>query len=127
MKYKGLKYTKEFEFHIGKEWVGTDVEIEEGEDIDEVYRQVKAKVHQMVTGYLPEPMAVRPIPVPQQLGPREIKVDKVPEEERVSKLIEDLNTCTSIKVLESYKLIAKLNPSVQAAYDLKLKELTEGK
>lgn len=121
MKYKGLKYTKEFEFHIGKEWVGTDVEIEEGDDLDEVFRQVKAKVHQLVTGSIPESQPT------QQAPPREIKVDKVPEEERVSKLIEDLNTCTSVKILESYKLIAKLNPAVQAAYDLKLKELTEVK
>jgi len=117
MKYKSLKYTKEFEFHIGKEWVGTDVEIEEGEDVDEVFRKVKAKVHQMVTGTSPEP----PITA---MPPREIKVEKIPEEERVTRLIEDLNTCTNLKVLESYKLIAKLNPSVQAAYDMKYKELT---
>lgn len=119
MKYKSLKYTKEFEFHIGKEWVGTDVEIEEGDDLDEVFRQVKAKVHQLVTGSTPESQPT------QQAPPREIKVDKVPEEERVSKLIEDIRSCKELKVLESYRLIAKQHHCLQQAYDLKLKELTE--
>lgn len=119
MKYKGLKYTKEFEFHIGKEWLGTDVEIEEGDDLDEVFRQVKAKVHQLVTGSNPESQPT------QQAPPREIKVEKEPVEERVKRIMDDINSCVEVKVLESYRLIAKQHHCLQQAYDLKLKELTD--
>lgn len=126
MKYKSLKYTKEFEFHIGKEWVGTDVEIEEGDDLDEVFRQVKAKVHQLVTGSNPESQPT------QQVPPREIKVDKVPEEERLAAMLRDILSCTELAKpngLLSFEAFVKLanKPDITAAYDLKLKELTEGK
>jgi hypothetical protein len=40
----------------------------------------------------------------------------------VDKMIADINSCKELKVLESYKLIAKSNPAFQEAYDNKLKE-----
>lgn len=39
-------------------------------------------------------------------------------------LIFDINSCTELKVLETYHLLAKKNPSIQEAYDKKLKELS---
>lgn len=38
-------------------------------------------------------------------------------------IIRDLNTCKNLKTLESYKFIAKQNPSIQEAYDKKYNEL----
>lgn len=38
-------------------------------------------------------------------------------------LVEQISSCTELKVLESYRLIAKTSPECQKAYDNKLKEL----
>lgn len=38
-------------------------------------------------------------------------------------IIDGINSCTELKVLESYALIAKNYPNIKAAYDNKLKEL----
>lgn len=38
-------------------------------------------------------------------------------------LIDQIESCTQIKVLESYRLIAKTSPVSQQAYDNKLKQL----
>jgi Tfp pilus assembly protein PilO len=46
-----------------------------------------------------------------------------PEKTAIESLIEDINTCTEIKVLESYRLIAKSKPELQTAYDNHLKKL----
>lgn len=101
-------------------------------DPGETYEEAVVKAHQQIVASFEEiwPFAnldtgFGPGVQPSQQTPlSEIKVEKIPEEERVRKLIDDLNTCTTLKVLESYKLIAKLNPTVQAAYDMKYKELT---
>ena len=45
---------------------------------------------------------------------------KETQEERI---IKDLGTCKELKVLETYSLLAKNNPKIQEAYNLKLKEL----
>lgn len=61
---------------------------------------------------------------------RGVKVrDISPEESRLSatqSIINDINTCKEVKVLESYRLIAKSNPEIQTAYDNKLKLLNNG-
>ena len=48
---------------------------------------------------------------------------KSPKESAQTDMIAAINSCTDIKVLESYRLIAKSNPEFQEAYDKKLKEL----
>jgi hypothetical protein len=40
------------------------------------------------------------------------------------RLITDINTCTELKVLKSYELLAKKYPKVKEAYELKLNFLT---
>lgn len=40
-------------------------------------------------------------------------------------IIEGIYSCQEIKVLESYSLIAKNNPKIQEAYDLKLQSLLQ--
>ena len=39
-------------------------------------------------------------------------------------IIRDISSVTDLKVLESYKLIAKNNPNIQTAYDNQLNKLT---
>lgn len=45
------------------------------------------------------------------------------EKEQPKSLLEQIESCTEVKVLESYRLIAKTKPECQEAYDKKLKEL----
>jgi hypothetical protein len=41
-----------------------------------------------------------------------------------SALIADVKSCKEIKVLETYRLLAKKDPEIQAAYEAKMDELT---
>lgn len=41
-------------------------------------------------------------------------------------IIDQINSCTEVKVLESYKIIAKSKVEIQEAYDNKLKQLQNG-
>ncbi len=41
-------------------------------------------------------------------------------------LIQDINSCTELKVLQSYQLIVKSKPEFQEAYNNKLKKLQNG-
>lgn len=49
-------------------------------------------------------------------------IAKLTQEE---KIIMDIHTCTDIKTLRSYKLIAKNNPKIQEHYTAKLSELNK--
>ena len=47
---------------------------------------------------------------------------KLSQEETI---IRDIHTCTDLKTLQAYKLIAKNNPKIQEHYTAKLSELTK--
>lgn len=51
--------------------------------------------------------------------PAEIQVEK-----RIGLLTDDILNCQDLKILESYKLIVRAKPELQAAYDQRLKELS---
>lgn len=55
--------------------------------------------------------------------PREIQIEKTPEQQRIADLIKDINSCKEVKVLESYRFIAKQTDELMAAYDNKMNEL----
>ena len=48
-----------------------------------------------------------------------------PEERKIGILLADIYSCESIKVLESYRLIAKLKPELQAAYNQQFEKLSK--
>jgi hypothetical protein len=56
--------------------------------------------------------------------PAVVQVEKQGEDQRIGVLVADINSCTELKVLESYKILAKTKPELQEAYNLKLKELS---
>ncbi len=56
------------------------------------------------------------------LFPKTNEQQKKSAEER---MIEAINSCTELKVLETYKLLAKSNPKYQEAYNQKLQSLTK--
>lgn len=51
-------------------------------------------------------------------------ISKDPEERRIGMEIADIYSCQDLKILQSYKLIAKSKPELQAAYDQQYKKLT---
>lgn len=51
--------------------------------------------------------------------------EKSSKERTIDALIQDINSCKEIKVLESYRLIVKKYPELEDAYNLKLKSLQE--
>ncbi len=55
--------------------------------------------------------------------PAVVQVEKPTEDQRIGVLVTDINSCTELKVLESYRILAKTKPELQAAYDKKKKEL----
>jgi hypothetical protein len=52
-----------------------------------------------------------------------IQTNESSKEKQVLAIIASINTCTELKVLESYRLIAKSNPQIQEAYNNKLNQL----
>lgn len=57
-----------------------------------------------------------PLPVVQR--------ENISEGARIELLILDINSCESVKVLESYKIMVKSNQALQDAYNKKMDELT---
>lgn len=51
--------------------------------------------------------------------------DKQPEEIKIGIAIADIYSCESLKVLETYRLMAKSKPELQAAYDQQKKKLSQ--
>src|ERR1700733_6641571 len=52
---------------------------------------------------------------------------KQPEQERIALLIADIYSCPDLKILESYQLMVKKDPQLQAAYDMQLQRLNTPK
>jgi hypothetical protein len=62
---------------------------------------------------------------PPQLGVvAEIQTER--SGDTLAALIADIYTCTELKVLEGYRLLAKTRPELQAAYDMQIKKLSNG-
>lgn len=49
---------------------------------------------------------------------------QISEHQRLLSLIGDIYSCDELKILESYRLLAKSHPAIQEAYDNMLKKLT---
>ena len=99
---------------------GMEITIKEGEDVGQAISE--AETH--IANY------IKANTVPMDDECRGVKIrDIAPEESRLSatqSIINDINTCKEVKVLESYRLIAKSNHEIQTAYDNKLKLLNNG-
>lgn len=59
----------------------------------------------------------------QQPTETSISKTKEPEDRRIGVLVADIYSCESIKILETYKLMAKTKPELQAAYDQQYQKL----
>lgn len=121
MKHKTITYSESYEFkeYGMSRWrkIGLETEIEEGE----CPMQVHLKQFEEVSAIKATTLAS----LDEFRGTSTKPVEEVPQtkEGQIQAIIRDISTVTDPKVLESYRLIAKSNPEIQAAYDNKLKLL----
>lgn len=54
-----------------------------------------------------------------------LKQERTSEDQRIAALIADIYSCAELKVLESYRIMAKANPELQAAYDQQKDKLSK--
>jgi len=99
--------------HLGGEFT-----ILEGQTWEQVAEATLGRVDEFVNKHFPHAFAGVTAIADNPTIPN-VQVDKEPPKS----LVEQIESCTELKVLESYRLIAKTNPECQTAYDNKLKEL----
>jgi hypothetical protein len=122
MKQGTIKYSQEFISPTGlKRWIGMEYPLDwETDDPQFILNYLKNMAE---AGY--SALNSNELSAPGQQGPPAIVADKpIPEDQRVALIIADIYTCTDKLVLESYKLMARTNAEIQAAYDLMMKKLT---
>jgi len=108
--------------------------IDERENITECYKALKDKIEDVFVQLNPQiqfsnPMFHHPtisdIEVtdhPTNGNLLVIREKTNPKEEAEQRMLEAINTCTELKVLETFKLLVKNNPVFQNAYNEKLKQ-----
>lgn len=102
--------------------IGVSISIKEGEDPKDAEKAAEDYIADYIKRNTIDQPSVQIKDIePKPLAPHKPKLS--PEET----MINEINTCKELKVLESYRLIVKKNPKFQEAYDQKLKELTDGK
>lgn len=121
MKFKSIKYTKEFKTIMGtSEWIGAKINLDDKDNPVDVLNEAKFLVEKY---HIDSNQQLYIDDVPSIYIPKEEVKDDFGSLALVASLINEINTCTKIKVLESYKFIVKSDPDLQDAYDKKLKEL----
>lgn len=111
-----ISYQKTFNLgNYSSERIGVDIVLNEGEDAKLSLSEASKLVHE----YHKESLSLNPPQSSDTLVP-DIHLDKAT---LANSLVRDINSCTELKVLESYKIIVKGKPDLQDAYDTKLKEL----
>ena len=125
MNITSINYTKTYNLgSYQSEKIGVEISINEGENAMEALDTAKKLCQEFHEKNNPEPfVSGETIIQPASTEPiPEIKVDKkTAKEQQEQKLIDDINSCTELKVLESYRLIAKSNKKLQTTYDYRLK------
>lgn len=71
-----------------------------------------------------EVMRTQRPPFAKEVTQEPIIRSKQPEDQRIAMLIADIYSCGDLKILESYKVMARAKPELQAAYDAQLIKLT---
>lgn len=108
--------------------IGISVSLNEGDDIKKAEQLAEEYIVDYIKRNKVEPpkSGVVSIPLEEIASIQAPKPDKkTAKEQQEQRLIDDINSCQEIKVLESYRLIAKTNENLQTAYDNKLKLLQD--
>ena len=117
-----VNYTKTFNLgNYSSEKIGVEITLNEGDDAKESLATAKALVEEYHRQSLAEyPMQhIEEIEIPIiSKATKELLKDDL--QIREPTLEEQIMSCEEIKVLESYKFIAKKDPQLQLAYDKKM-------
>lgn len=123
-----INYTKTFNLgNYSSEKIGVEIALNEGEDAMEAMEAAKNLVHEFHQKYqlqinpeyahlLQQPSTCEPLPT--------IQTSTVQPEIWEPTLAEQIASCMEVKVLESYKFIAKKDPELQLEYDKRMYILT---
>ena len=95
--------------------IGIGVLINEGEDAKQALDQAKSLCDEYHLANLPKE---QPQPINEE------KIIQSPKESAEIGVIAAINSCTELKVLETFQKLAKSKPEFQIAYDNQLKKLT---
>lgn len=117
-----VTYTKTYNLgNYSSEKIGVEITLNEGEDAKESLATAKALVEE----YHRQSLAEYPMPHIEEIeipiiskATKELLKDDL--QIREPTLEEQIMSCEEIKVLESYKFIAKKDPQLQLAYDKKM-------
>jgi len=104
------------------EKIGLEDEVPDGIDPLQVFQQLKEmsdKAHEELNPHLQNPTPVQSDIV---YGKPVAEVPRTREDELAS-IINEINTCTDLKVLKTYSLLMKVYPEAQSEYDKKLQSL----
>ncbi len=119
MKIEKISYQKLFPLGAFiNEKIGVEMQLDEGDNPVQVLNEAKKLVEKYHIDTNPQ-MYIDDVP---QISTT-TTIDQVQPLTKVASLIQQINSCEEIKVLESYKLIVKTDPDLQRAYDKKLKQL----
>jgi hypothetical protein len=100
------------------EKIGVEATIEDGDNPIEVLKSLKEladNFNKIANPHLGESQPPEPIVLPTAQIEKPIG----------KSMVEQIMSCGSIKVLESYKLLVKNNPEWQSAYDLRFEQLKQ--
>jgi hypothetical protein len=86
-------------------------------------KELADQMHEMSVKSLPEHVSDGN----EYRGTHEKIITPAPIENRVDEIVRDIGTCTSLKVLETYRFIKNTDPKLESAYNLKMSQLTENK
>lgn len=115
-----VTYAKTFNLgNYSSERIGVEVALNEGEDAKQALdtaRELVEEYHQSCNDY-PMQSGVTMVADNQTIPNVQVEMPKQ------KSLIDDIESCTELKVLESYRLIAKAKPELQKAYNCKLQSL----
>lgn len=120
MKIEKVFYSKKFPYApFLNEDIGFEISLSEGENPIEALNTLKKMAEKYHRDTNPQ-LFINEVPDKPVIA--ENKTNGKPLT-RTGAIIHDIGTCKELKVLESYKLIAKNNPEIQQAYDSQFKKL----
>lgn len=98
--------------------IGFESSPREGESDDDAFKRIESKVKEWQSRPSPQRFEVVANETP-------IPIVNVNDQQIGTSMIEQINSCTELKTLESYKLIVRNNPEWNEAYRNKLIELSK--
>lgn len=126
MTIKTISYQKAFV--IGpylQERIGVEIELSDTDDPEKAFQLAKEMTedfHKQANPHLEGEAPIQGPPAP----PREIQVEKATEEIRIGVIVEDIMSCKDLVTVDSYKLLVKGKPELEAAYAKRRKEIVDG-